>query len=94
MPVWEHDLQARLRLLRLGVETHLVTSHHALRLLIGEPGGLVVEMTDGTAESNAVNHELAQEHEFDDLDGSRPDCWRCMVEVQDPGLPADTTGYR
>ncbi len=37
---------------------------------------------------------LAQEYGFTDLDGSRPDCWRYMVEVQDPGRPADTTGYR
>ncbi len=192
VPVWEHDLEAGLRLLRLGVETHLITSHHALALLIGRPGGLVVEMTDGTADYNAVNYRisafydlvktsvqrlafawsrelephgatavdltpgwmrsemmleafgvseenwrdatqrvphfaisesprfvgraiaalaadperarfngrslssggLAKEYGFDDLDGSRPDCWRYMVEVQDPGLPADTTGYR
>lgn len=38
--------------------------------------------------------ELAKEYGFSDLDGSRPDCWRYMVEVQDPGRPADTTGYR
>ncbi|MEK1865234.1 MAG: short-chain dehydrogenase, partial [Rhizobium leguminosarum] len=31
---------------------------------------------------------------FDDIDGSRPDCWRYMVEVQEPGRPADVTGYR
>ena len=37
---------------------------------------------------------LAQEYGFTDLDGSRPDCWRYMVEVQDPGLAPDATGYR
>ena len=52
-PVWEHDLENGLRLMRLGLDTHLITSHHALPLLIREPGGLVVEMTDGTAEYNA-----------------------------------------
>jgi NAD(P)-dependent dehydrogenase (short-subunit alcohol dehydrogenase family) len=52
-PVWEHDLEAGLRLLRLAVETHLITSHHALPLLIRNPGGLVVEVTDGTATYNA-----------------------------------------
>ena len=31
---------------------------------------------------------------FTDVDGSQPDAWRYMVEVQDPGKPADTTGYR
>ncbi|MET9144682.1 SDR family oxidoreductase [Streptomyces sp. NPDC004042] len=191
-PVWEHDLDNGLRLLRLAVETHLVTSHHALPLLLRRPGGLVVEMTDGTAEYNrdtyrvnlfydlakasvlrmafALGHELgprgatavaltpgwlrselmldhfgvrednwrdaladvphfaisetpryvgravaalaadpdtarlngrslssgalAREYGFTDLDGSRPDAWRYLAEVQDRGRPADTTGYR
>ena len=55
-PVWEHDLDAGLRLLRLAVDTHLITSHFALPLLIRRPGGLVVEMTDGTLEYNAANY--------------------------------------
>jgi NAD(P)-dependent dehydrogenase (short-subunit alcohol dehydrogenase family) len=191
-PVWEHDLAAGLRLLRLAVDTHLITSHHALPLLIRHPGGLVVEMTDGTAGYNAEHYRVnafydlaktavirlafaqsqelaphdatavaltpgwlrsemmldafgvteetwrdaldrqphfaisesprfvgravaalagdperrrhnghslssgavAQSYGFTDVDGSRPDCWRYMVEVQDPGRPADTTGYR
>ncbi|MFP5363106.1 MAG: SDR family oxidoreductase [Thermoleophilia bacterium] len=192
-PIWEHDLDAGLRLLRLAIDTHLITSHHALGLLIRRPGGLVVEMTDGTAEYNARNYRvsafydlaktatirlafaqgtelaahgcaavaltpgwlrsemmlenfgvteqnwrdgaavsphfaaisesprfvgravaalaadpdlarrnggsfssggLARDYGFSDLDGSRPDCWRYMVEVQDRGLPADATGYR
>ena len=38
--------------------------------------------------------ELAQLYGFTDLDGSQPDAWRYIVEVQDPGKPADTTGYR
>ncbi|MFE5805835.1 SDR family oxidoreductase [Streptomyces sp. NPDC056491] len=190
--VWEHDLDKGLRLLRLAVETHAVTSHFAVPLLLREPGGLVVEMTDGTAEYNAsryrvsffydiakssvlrmafaLGHELgprgatavaltpgwlrsemmldtfgvteanwrdalakvphfaisetpayvgravaalagdpevarwngqslssgqlAGVYGFTDLDGSRPDAWRYMVEVQDPDRPADTTGYR
>ncbi|MCX5214155.1 SDR family oxidoreductase [Kitasatospora sp. NBC_00240] len=190
--VWEHDLDNGLRLLRLAVETHAVTSHYALPLLLRNPGGLVVEMTDGTAEYNrsryrvsffydiakssvlrmafALGHELgprgatavaltpgwlrsemmldnfgvteenwrdaleqvphfcisetpayvgravvalatdperarwngeslssaqlAREYGFTDLDGSRPDAWRYLVEVQDPDLPADATGYR
>lgn len=37
---------------------------------------------------------LAGVYGFSDIDGSRPDCWRYMVEVQDPGRPADATGYR
>ncbi|MEU1917215.1 SDR family oxidoreductase [Streptomyces massasporeus] len=191
-PLWEHDLDNGLRLLRLAVETHAVTAHHALPLLLRNPGGLVVEVTDGTADYNAGNyrvnffydlakasvlrmafalgHELgprgatavaltpgwlrselmldgfgvreenwrdalervphfaisetphyvgravaalaadadvarwngqslssgglAQVYGFTDLDGSRPDAWRYLVEVQDAGKPADVTGYR
>src|SRR5262249_28594178 len=58
-PVWEHDLENGLRLLRLGIETHLITAHHALPLLIERPGGLMVEVTDGTAEYNAANYRLS-----------------------------------
>ncbi|MEU5268817.1 SDR family oxidoreductase [Streptomyces hygroscopicus] len=49
---WETNLTGGLRMLRLGVETHLITSYYALPLLIRHPGGLVVEVTDGTAEFN------------------------------------------
>ena len=38
--------------------------------------------------------QLAQVYGFTDLDGSRPDAWRYLVEVQDAGKPADVTGYR
>jgi NAD(P)-dependent dehydrogenase (short-subunit alcohol dehydrogenase family) len=192
-PLWEHDLDNGLRILRLAVDTHLITSHFALPLLIREPGGLVVEMTDGTREYNAEHYRLsafydlaktaalrlafaqgkelephgctavaltpgwmrsemmlehyevteanwreatvgsphftaisesprfvgravaalaadpgvhernggsfssgglARDYGFTDLDGSQPDCWRYMVEVQDPGHPPDPNGYR
>lgn len=57
--VWEHDLDKGLRLLRLGIDTHLITAHHALPLLIGRPGGLLVEVTDGTAEYNDTHYRLS-----------------------------------
>jgi NAD(P)-dependent dehydrogenase (short-subunit alcohol dehydrogenase family) len=38
--------------------------------------------------------QLAKIYGFTDLDGSRPDCWQYMKEVQDAGKPADATGYR
>jgi NAD(P)-dependent dehydrogenase (short-subunit alcohol dehydrogenase family) len=57
-PVWEHDLDRGLRLLRLAIDTHLITSHHALPLLIRRPGGLVVEVTDGTADYNADHYRI------------------------------------
>jgi len=58
-PIWEHDLDDGLRILRLGIETHLVTSHHLLPLLIDQPGGLLVEVTDGTTEYNASNYRIS-----------------------------------
>ena len=53
-PIWEHDLDTGLRILRLAIDTHLITSHHLLPLLIDRPGGLLVEVTDGTTDYNAV----------------------------------------
>jgi len=191
-PVWESDLDYGLRLLRLAIDTHAITSHFAIPLLLETPGGLVVEVNDGTADYNdktyrnsffydlakagvqrmgfALAHDLAprgatavtltpgwlrseamleafrvteanwrdalkfQPHfaisetptfvgravaalaqdpqlsrwngqslssgqlarvyGFTDVDGSQPDAWRYLVEVQDVGKPADTTGYR
>jgi NAD(P)-dependent dehydrogenase (short-subunit alcohol dehydrogenase family) len=58
VPVWKHDLQNGLRLLTLGVHTHLITAHHALPLMIERPGGLLVEVTDGTAEYNAEHYRI------------------------------------
>jgi NAD(P)-dependent dehydrogenase (short-subunit alcohol dehydrogenase family) len=52
-PLWEHDLAGGLRMLRMGVDTHLITSAVALPLMLDTGGGLVVEMTDGTSEFNA-----------------------------------------
>ncbi|HKO42716.1 MAG TPA: SDR family oxidoreductase [Pyrinomonadaceae bacterium] len=192
VPVWEHSLENGLRILRLAVDTHIITNHYALPLLIKNHGGLVVEMTDGTAEYNTTNYrlsmfydlaktaviriawalsqelqphhatavavtpgwlrseqmldnygvteanwrdaiakqphfaitetpryvgravaalaadpnvarwngqalssgQLAKVYGFTDLDGSQPDAWRYVVEVQDAGKPADVTGYR
>ena len=191
-PVWEHDLQNGLRMLRLAIDTHLITAHYALPLMIERPGGLLVEVTDGTAEYNAEHYRLspfydltkvavnrmawahakdlaphgatsvsitpgwlrsemmleafgvteenwrdatsrvphfvisetprfvgravaalaadperarwngqslssgglAKVYGFTDLDGSRPDAWRYLLEVQEAGKPADATGYR
>lgn len=190
--VWESDLDYGLRTLRLGVDTHAITCHFALPLLIDTGGGLVVEMNDGTASYNASNYRVsffydlakaavgrmafAMAHElhphgcsavsltpgwlrsefmleefgvaeenwrdatariphfaisespafvgravvalasdpevsrwngqslssgglariygFADLDGSQPDAWRYLVEVQDVGKPANAEGYR
>ncbi|MEU8005704.1 SDR family oxidoreductase [Catellatospora sp. NPDC049111] len=51
-PLWEQSLDGGLRMLELGLHTHIITSHAALPLLVRNPGGLVVEVTDGTDEFN------------------------------------------
>lgn len=58
-PVWKHSLEDGLRMLRLAIDTHITTSHFALPLLIQNPGGLVVEMTDGTAAYNDTHYRLS-----------------------------------
>lgn len=58
-PIWQHDLDKGLRIMRLGIETHLITSHHVLPLLVDRPGGLVVEVTDGTFEYNAQHYRIS-----------------------------------
>ena len=58
-PVWAHDLDKGARILRLAIDTHLITSHHLLPLLIDRPGGLVVEVTDGTVDYNARHYRIS-----------------------------------
>ncbi|MDG4663621.1 SDR family oxidoreductase [Mycobacterium sp. 236(2023)] len=58
-PIWDLDLDDGLRIVRLAVETHLITAHHLLPLLIARPGGLHVEITDGTAEYNASRYRIS-----------------------------------
>jgi NAD(P)-dependent dehydrogenase (short-subunit alcohol dehydrogenase family) len=58
-PVWEHDLAKGLRILRLAIDTHLITSHYLLPLLIDRPGGMLVEVTDGTTAYNATHYRIS-----------------------------------
>jgi NAD(P)-dependent dehydrogenase (short-subunit alcohol dehydrogenase family) len=58
-PIWQLDLQKGLRILRLAIDTHLITSHRLLQLLINRPGGLLVEVTDGTSDYNASRYRLS-----------------------------------
>jgi enoyl-[acyl-carrier-protein] reductase (NADH) len=57
--VWESSLDYGPRTLRLAVDTHAITSHFALPLLIRTPGGLVVELTDGPDDYNATNYGVS-----------------------------------
>jgi len=58
-PIWELDLDRGLRILRLALDTHLITSHYLLPLLVDRPGGLVVEVTDGTTAYNASRYRIS-----------------------------------
>lgn len=58
-PIWEHDLSKGLRILRLAIDTHLITSHYLLPLLIEQPGGLVVEVSDGTLAYNSEHYRIS-----------------------------------
>jgi NAD(P)-dependent dehydrogenase (short-subunit alcohol dehydrogenase family) len=58
-PLWKLDLDAGLRILRLGVDTHLITSHHLLPLLVDRPGGLLIEVTDGTKQYNDGHYRIS-----------------------------------
>ena len=58
-PIWELDLHSGLRILRLAIDTHLITSHHLLPLVIDRSGGLLVEVTDGTTAYNASRYRIS-----------------------------------
>jgi NAD(P)-dependent dehydrogenase (short-subunit alcohol dehydrogenase family) len=58
-PVWDLDLEKGLRILRLAIDTHIITSRYLLPLLISRPGGLVVEVTDGTTKYNATHYRIS-----------------------------------
>ncbi|KQY82369.1 MULTISPECIES: SDR family oxidoreductase [Roseateles] len=54
--VWESDLDFGLRSLRLAIDTHAITSHFAIPLLLKAPGGLVIEINDGTEAYNGTRY--------------------------------------
>src|SRR6185295_14232545 len=58
-PVWKLDLAKGLRILRLAIDTHIITSKYLLPLLISQPGGLLVEVTDGTTKYNASHYRIS-----------------------------------
>jgi NAD(P)-dependent dehydrogenase (short-subunit alcohol dehydrogenase family) len=86
-PVWEHDLDHGLRLLRLAIDTHLITAHHALPLLLRRPGGLVVEVTDGTAAYNADHYRVSMFYDLAKTSVIRI-AWALGEELRDRGATA------
>lgn len=83
--IWEHDLPGGLRMLRMGIDTHLITAALALPLMLRHPGGLVIEMTDGTFEYNKNYREGV---------GFYYDLVKAAVERITTGLTAELDGER
>lgn len=67
VPLWEHSLDDGLRLLHRAIDTHLITSHHALPLLVARGRGLVVEVTDGDDATTALHADGYRGSPFYDL---------------------------
>ena len=61
-PFWKHSLDDGLRLLHQAVDTHIVTSHHLVPLMVRRKRGLVVEVTDGVQDDYRGNlfYDLAK----------------------------------
>lgn len=81
LPVWEHSLEKGLRMLRLAIDTHLITSHFALPLLLKNKNGLIIEMTDGTAEYNQKNYRYSMFYDQAKTSVTRM-AWALAQEVQ------------
>jgi len=47
---WEHSLADGIAAMRQAIETHLITSWHAVPLMLRGDGGLVIEVNDGTGD--------------------------------------------
>ncbi|MEK1948186.1 MAG: SDR family oxidoreductase [Ensifer adhaerens] len=85
--VWEHDLDNGLKLLRLAIDTHLITAHHALPLMIENRGGLLVEVTDGTAEYNAEHYRLSPFYDLAKVAANRM-AWAHAKDLEPYGATA------
>jgi NAD(P)-dependent dehydrogenase (short-subunit alcohol dehydrogenase family) len=88
-PLWEHDWAGGLRMLQMGVHTHLITCRAAIPLMLRTAGaggsrGLVIEITDGTSEANA---------DFRRNVGFYYDLVKANVERIVTGLSAELTDY-
>jgi hypothetical protein len=61
---------------------------------LGADAGDVRRDRTELARQSLSSGDLAKVYGFTDVDGSRPDAWRYLREVQETGKPADATGYR
>jgi NAD(P)-dependent dehydrogenase (short-subunit alcohol dehydrogenase family) len=55
-PIWEQHLSQGIQVLRNATESHIITNHYLLKLLIRHPGGVLFEVSDGTLDYNLKNY--------------------------------------
>jgi NAD(P)-dependent dehydrogenase (short-subunit alcohol dehydrogenase family) len=48
-PFWQVNLDNGLHMLKQAIHSHIITSHYAVPLMLGRPGGIIFEITDGDA---------------------------------------------
>jgi NAD(P)-dependent dehydrogenase (short-subunit alcohol dehydrogenase family) len=48
-PFWKVNLENGLHMLKQAVHSHIITSHYAAPLMLGRPGAIIFEITDGDA---------------------------------------------
>lgn len=88
VPIWEQrSLEAGLHLLRLQVDTHLITSHYALALMVRKPGGLLIEVTDGTWEYNSTHYRVSLFYDLAKVSINRI-AWTQAQDLQKAGCTA------
>ena len=101
--LWAHDLAGGLRMLRMGVDTHLITSAKAPHFCVSESPSYVARGVAALgADPDARRYagrvlssaELARTHGVTDIDSSQPDCWCYLVEIHDASRSAEEFGHR
>lgn len=55
-PLWEQPLSQSIQVLRNATESHIITNHYLLKLLIQNPGGVLFEVSDGTLDYNITHY--------------------------------------
>jgi len=86
-PVWDYSLENGLHMLHLAIDTHLITNHFALPLLIKNKGGLVIEVTDGTVEYNKDHYRVSLFYDLAKTSVVRM-AWALAQEIKPHGCTA------
>jgi NAD(P)-dependent dehydrogenase (short-subunit alcohol dehydrogenase family) len=55
-PIWEQPLSQGIHVLRNATESHIITNHYLLKVMIQHPGGVLFEVSDGTLDYNLIHY--------------------------------------